>query len=199
MYDGTNVADQYSNSGEGQEIYVCRSGMILMIWFWNNYVELSSSGPAFGALGQGGFPPYTDFALNIDISNRSGLVGTYGYTGLGDASWATGIATDWYLDEIGNFEKLHNYRADSFRYPEVYGISSWQPEKGLFQVLKRLKSLHCLNCKNAVFPSICLPAKKQRLHLWKKYPVWGKILYRYLEFVDHCRVTILGWRFLLRI
>eukprot|EP00960_Hanusia_phi_P038607 753509-Hanusia_phi.AAC.7 len=99
MYDGANVADQYQNSGEGQEIYAC-----------------SSSGPAFGALGQGGFPPYTEFALNIDISNRSGLVGTYGYTGLGDASWATGLATDWYLDEI-----------------EVYGIGSAQPTKGLFQ------------------------------------------------------------------
>ena len=76
-------------------------------------------GPAFGAYSATvGKPPYdeTGWTLKIDISSRAGSVGSYGFTGLSDDLWATGTKTDWYVDEI-----------------EVYGISSWNTDRSLFQ------------------------------------------------------------------
>jgi hypothetical protein len=102
MANGLHSFNKYASSGAGQDIYTC-----------NTY------GPSFGAKSTtAGKPPYEEnsWALKADIGNRGGVIGSYGFTGLTDANWATGTATDWYINEI-----------------EIYGISTGSTGRSLFQ------------------------------------------------------------------
>jgi len=102
MANGVHAFNKYASSGAGQEIYTCET-----------------HGPAFGADSTNASkPPYTEatWALNVDITGRTGSVGSYGFIGLADDNWASGTKTDWYINEI-----------------EVYGISSWSTDRSLFQ------------------------------------------------------------------
>jgi hypothetical protein len=102
MEQGVHSLNRYVTTGNNQEIYVC-----------------DTYGPAFGASSTTtGKPPYTEasWALKIDITGRTGSIGSYGFTGLSDDLWATGHKTDWYVNEI-----------------EVYAISAWSPKRTLFQ------------------------------------------------------------------
>lgn len=101
MANGLHAFNKYASSGTNQEIYTC-----------NTY------GPAFGASSTtAGSPPYTEssWALKVDITGRTGSVGSYGFTGLNNDNWATGTKTDWYINEI-----------------EVYAITSSSPGRSLF-------------------------------------------------------------------
>jgi len=104
MTNGIHSFNKYASSGGNQEIYAC-----------------DTYGPSFGASSTAPAttnPPYdeTKWALKVDITNRGGSVGFYGFTGLTDDNWATGAKSDWYMDEI-----------------EVYGISAWGADRSLFQ------------------------------------------------------------------
>ena len=103
MADGVHAFNRYGVPGTatGEEIFTC-----------------STYGPAFGGKSTSGKPPYVDadFAIKTDLSARGGSIGTYGFTGMTDATWATGHATEWRINEI-----------------EVYGISSWTTGQSLFQ------------------------------------------------------------------
>ena len=102
MEQGVHSLNRYVTTGNNQEIYVC-----------------DTYGPAFGASSTTtGKPPYTEasWAVKIDITGRTGSIGSYGFTGLSDDLWATGHKTDWYVNEI-----------------EVYAISAWSPKRTLFQ------------------------------------------------------------------
>ena len=101
---------KYPTSGIGREIFICPSD--------------STFGPTFGAQGSGAtnsVPPYTDFALKIDLSTRTGSTGNYGFSGL-TSTWATGLQSGWYIDQI-----------------EVYSLlaNASNPRRGLFQYAPR--------------------------------------------------------------
>ena len=104
MANGLHSFNKYASSGDNQEIYAC-----------------DTYGPSFGASSTAPAttnPPYdeTKWALKVDIGNRGGSIGFYGFTGLSDDLWATGDKTDWFVNEI-----------------EVYGISAWATDRSLFR------------------------------------------------------------------
>lgn len=87
------VNDAYSfnkydkNTADGQEIYTC-----------NTY------GPTFGpqSTGTAAKPPYGNFALQADLTNRLAATGSYGYA-VGSTSWAKAGAASLTLNEFEVF------------------------------------------------------------------------------------------------
>lgn len=67
---------------QGQEIYTC-----------------NTFGPTWGPdSATAGEPPYNNYALNVDISGRTGTTSAYNFA-TGAAEWPTGSA-GWRLDEV---------------------------------------------------------------------------------------------------
>ena len=96
----------FPSAGAGREVYIC-----------------SSFGPAFGAQGSGtgnNYPPYTAWALSMDLDTRVASTDNYGFTGL-SAAWAAGAQTA-YLDHV-----------------EVYTLvaGATGPKRGLFAYAPR--------------------------------------------------------------
>ena len=101
---------KFPTAGVGREIFICPSD--------------STFGPTFGAQGSGAtnnVPPYTDFALKLDLSAKTGSTANYGFTGL-TSGWATGIQSGWRIDQI-----------------EIYSLvsGSSNPRRGIFQYAPR--------------------------------------------------------------
>ena len=135
MNDGNHDFVRYPSAGTGNELFVC-----------------STFGPTFGpesaTLGE---PPYTDYALKLDIAGRGGSVGTSGFVGLGTDQWAvsppplprtnrTSLVPPLVLS--GHAASLTPYlcalqvghKTDWYLDElEVYGVRQWRVDRGLFQ------------------------------------------------------------------
>jgi hypothetical protein len=102
--------EKFPSLGIGREIFICSSD--------------STFGPTFGAEGSGSTnnaPPYTDFALKLDLTSQSGSTGNFGFSGL-TSTWATGVQSGWRIDQI-----------------EIYTVlpTAGNPRRGLFQYAPR--------------------------------------------------------------